>query len=90
MDLGRALKVAVDTGTVRFGVKQARKALGDERAVLLVLSRGCPDEDRFRSSGVRVLPFPGGSMELGAACGKPFGVSVVTILDPGDSPIGSA
>jgi len=38
-------------------------------------------------SGTPLLEFPGTSWDLGAACGKPFMVSVLTILDPGESGI---
>ena len=31
--------------------------------------------------------YKGNNIELGAACGKPFGVSVITILDEGKSNI---
>jgi large subunit ribosomal protein L30e len=34
-----------------------------------------------------VYKFPGTSLELGAACGKPFAVSVLTVLAPGESSI---
>lgn len=87
MDLGRALKVAADTGEVTFGVRQALRAAEAGSNVLFVVAQDCPVEGDLRARGARVLPFPGGSLELGAACGQPFGVSVVAVLDPGDSSI---
>ena len=34
-----------------------------------------------------IYKFPGTSLELGAACGKPFAISVLTVLAPGESQI---
>ena len=34
-----------------------------------------------------IYKFPGTSLELGAACGKPFAISVLAVLVPGESQI---
>jgi large subunit ribosomal protein L30e len=88
IDVPRALKVAVDTGTVRFGVKQVRQTAKAGKARLVVVAANCPDE--LAGIGAKVFAFPGTNVELGAACGKPFSVSVLAVLDPGDSNILSA
>ncbi len=87
IDEARALKVAVDTGKVVLGARGVRRAAKDKKARLIVLASNCPDADLKASKGVKVHTFPGTNAELGAACGKPFAVSAVAILDPGESNI---
>jgi large subunit ribosomal protein L30e len=90
MDVQSALKSAVTTGKVLFGADQARKALKGGKARLLVVAANCPDKEIVAEKSVRILRFEGSGLDLGAACGKPFNVSVLTILDPGESSILSA
>lgn len=90
MDIQSALKSAVTTGKVLFGADQARKALKAGKAKMLVVAANCPDTDIVAESGVKVLKFEGSGLDLGAACGKPFNVSVLTILEQGESNIMSA
>jgi large subunit ribosomal protein L30e len=87
MDLNRALRTATKTGKVIFGTAQARKAVVAKQGRLLVLANNCPDKDLGEQKAIPVLQFPGSNRELGAACGKPFPVSAVTIMEPGDSQI---
>jgi len=90
MDIQSALKSAVTTGKVLFGADQARKALKSGKAKMIVVASNCPDEGIAAEAKVRVLKFEGTNLDLGAACGKPFSVSVLTILEPGESNIMSA
>lgn len=85
IDVPRAIKVAVDTGEVRFGVRTVKLTAKAGKARLVVVAANCPED----LSGVpaKVLRFPGSNAELGAACGKPFSVSALVVLDPGDSNI---
>lgn len=87
IDVVRALKVASDTGEVRFGVRQVRKAVKAKAAKLVVVASNCP-EDSMRDLGeAKVHRFAGTNVELGAACGVPFSVAAVAILSPGESNI---
>ena len=88
IDLTRALKAAVDTGEVRFGVRTVRQVAKAGKARLVVVASNCPVD--LTSVGQKVHRFPGTNAELGAACGKPFSISALVVLDPGDSNILSA
>ncbi|MBI5000964.1 MAG: 50S ribosomal protein L30e [Euryarchaeota archaeon] len=85
MDVNRALRTAVTTGKVQFGLDQTRKALKSGKARMVVLSKNCPED--IEAGKTKVLVFQGTNMELGAVCGKPFSVSALAILDPGESGI---
>lgn len=90
IDIGRALRTAITTGSVKFGLEQTKKAMEAGEAKLVIVSSNCPDNEIKRAEGVKVVEFSGNNMELGAACGKPFSISALAILDPGDSNIMSA
>lgn len=87
MDLNRALRTAAKTGEVQFGIAQARKAVETSQGKLIVIASNCPAPELKEQTAIPVVEFPGTNRELGTACGKPFSVSVVTIIAPGDSQI---
>ena len=83
--MARALKVAADTGQLRFGVKSVRQAAKQGKARLVVVASNCPAD--LTGIAAKVYAFPGTNAELGAACGRPFSVSALAVVDPGDSNI---
>ena len=87
MDLNKALRLAIDTGNVHLGSKQSSKAVNSGSAKLIILASNCPEETiNFVKSGkTPVHSFSENNSALGAACGKPFPISVVAILDGGKS-----
>ncbi len=87
IDIVRALKVATDTGDVRFGARQVRKAAKTKAAKLVVVASNCPEDLVGNLGEVRIHRFAGTNAELGAACGVPFSVAAVAILTPGESNI---
>jgi large subunit ribosomal protein L30e len=87
-DISRSLKAAVATGKVKFGLSETKKAMSTGAAKLVVVSENCPDDElRSGETKVKVVVYPGDNLELGAACGKPFAVSSLVILDQGSSDI---
>ena len=89
MDINRELHSAIGTGNVQLGTSQCREAVAAGKAKLVLLARNCPAaavEDIERGE-VPVYHFDGTNADLGIACGKPFGISAVTILDGGNSEI---
>lgn len=87
IDISRALRVATDTGDVRFGLREVRKAAKAKTAKLVVLASNAPDDPAKSLGDVRVFRFPGTNVDLGAACGVPFSVAAVAVVSPGDSNI---
>jgi large subunit ribosomal protein L30e len=88
IDLGRALKTAISTGKVVFGVQQAEKAVKSGEAKLLVVSNNCPSEFLMsKTHNIPVHVYDGTNMDLGALAGKPFSVSAMAIIDKGTSNI---
>ena len=87
IDIGRALKSAISTGKVEFGVDQTTKAVKDGKAQMVIRARNCPSAELKGDIGVKVHVYDGNNMEHGALCGKPFSVSALVIIDKGSSNI---
>ena len=89
MDINKALRLAIDTGTVRVGIRESCKATGSGTAKMIILSSNCPEDaaKQVMNSETPVHSVVGNNAALGAACGKPFPVSTVAILDGGKSDV---
>jgi len=91
VDIARALKTAATSGDVRFGLAETKKTIKKGEAKLVVIANNCPEKDVMTSgSSPKVLVFEGTNIELGSACGKPFPISALAIVNPGESNILSA
>jgi large subunit ribosomal protein L30e len=90
MDLAHALKVALDTGTVKIGLTETLEAAKEKKARLLIVARTCPNPTLSKERVVNKIPiyhYEGTAVDLGQACGRPFPISAMAILDPGSSAI---
>ncbi|HEV2317324.1 MAG TPA: 50S ribosomal protein L30e [Thermoplasmata archaeon] len=90
MDLAHALKVALQTGKVRIGLSETVEAADGKAAKLLIVAKSCPEKKLTgapRYDRIPIYHFEGDAVELGAACGKPFPISALAILEPGSSAI---
>ncbi len=93
VDVDKALRMAVDTGKVKFGTRDAAKSAMSGKTKMIVLSSNCPAdtkadiENYSELSGLPVLSYNGTGYELGEVCGKPFVISAMAIDDPGNSRI---
>ena len=93
MDINRELRLATRTGKVIFGSNKTTRAVKIGKAQLVVLASNCSDElrgdvDRYaKLTDVPVHIYKGDSYDLGLACGKPFLVSAMAVLDSGSSDV---
>ncbi|HKV89909.1 MAG TPA: 50S ribosomal protein L30e [Thermoplasmata archaeon] len=90
MDLAHALKVALQTGKVRLGVTETVESAKAKKAKILIVAKTCPEASltgQRRFDRIPIYHFEGTAVDLGAACGKPFPVSALAVLDPGSSAI---
>ncbi len=83
-DIRKEIKKILDSGKVYYGIKQARKAVEKGEAKLLIVADNCPEKEEVQSWNIPKIIFDGDGIELGALCGKPFNVSVLTIVDEGE------
>jgi len=90
MDIRRNLRLVISTGKVYIGTKQTLKTLKEKKCKLIIYcnNTSIPQEEIFtKYENVSKYKFSGNNFELGAACGKPFPISVLSIIDPGNSDI---
>ncbi len=92
MDLAKEIKVAINTGKVEIGFKVGLKTVNKKKAKLIVVAGNAPEEVMAKvkaSAGTEtpIYMYPGSSWELGGLCGKPYPVSTLAIVDPGESAI---
>lgn len=90
MDINKALKTAVATGKVLFGFEQTEKAASAGKAKLIIVSTNSPEKHLEMINRHKDIPFHkfnGTNIELGSACGKPFSISILSVLNAGESEI---
>jgi len=93
MDLVREIQTAVKTGKVVMGYRESLKAVVNGKAKLVLVASNAPSDIKrdltkhCKLSGTPLLEFPGTLWDLGAVCNKPFMISVLTVLDPGESAV---
>ena len=93
MDLNKQISMVVKTGKIELGCSKATDAAKTGKARLIVVSSNCPEPHKSsilynaKVSEVPVYVYSGTSMDLGAACEKPFLVAALTVKEPGDSEI---
>ncbi len=89
IDLNKALRKTIRSGKVLVGSNTCVDAVKNNNDLTVVLAANCPPRIRsqIQDSGVPIIEYPGMSIDLGTACGKPFTIATMAILDPGDSNI---
>ncbi|WP_406658013.1 50S ribosomal protein L30e [Methanolobus sp. ZRKC2] len=89
INIDKALIKVIRTGKVIIGSNRTIDAAVKNEAKMVVLAANCPPEirEKVESTDVPVLNYPGPGTELGPACGKPFIIAAMAILDSGESDI---
>ena len=93
LDIDTNIKVAYKTGKVIYGKKQVLKELRDNPFKMLILAKNCPLElesqfsyyNSLMKNQLFIYKYKGSSWDLGLACAKPYMISVIGVIDPGDS-----
>ncbi|HEV2428975.1 MAG TPA: 50S ribosomal protein L30e, partial [Thermoplasmata archaeon] len=84
------LKVALETGVVKIGVNETMASAEAKKARLVIVSKSCPKSELVKGTKIGKIPiyhYEGTALELGAACGRPYPISALAVLDPGSSAI---
>ena len=93
-DVDTNIKVAYKTGKILYGKNQILKNLFRENPFkMLIMSNNCPSELMTQINHINSLlkdklfiyKYKGSSWDLGLACAKPYMISVMGIIDFGDS-----
>jgi len=89
MDFNASLHKAVKTGTVFLGRNRTRECIDEGKARLVVVAENSPESVKNMVSGIDipVYVYEGSSIQLGKACGMPYVVSALAVVEPGESDI---
>jgi large subunit ribosomal protein L30e len=90
MDVNRALRKAIDTGKVKIGARETTRALKGKKVKLVIVASNCRvnhKQEFAKYPNVPQYKYEGNNMELGSACGKPFPVSSIAVIETGESNI---
>jgi large subunit ribosomal protein L30e len=96
-DTNRELQKVLKSGKVLIGTNETLKALrGKEKEVKAVIyASNCPEKikegfkevTKQKKGNIPFYEYPVNSLELGLACGKPYSIASLCILDTGKSDI---
>ncbi len=91
MDVQRSLRTVIATGKVLIGADQTAKALERGDAKMVIVATNAPQAAELRAAAAKkrvpVYAFEGMGTQLGPACGKPFSISALAVLDAGTSDV---
>jgi large subunit ribosomal protein L30e len=90
MDFNASLRRAIKTGDVLLGQNKTEQCIQEGKAQMVVVAGNCPANFKESIKGnenIFVYTFEGSSVQLGKACGKPFMVSALAVINPGESDI---
>jgi large subunit ribosomal protein L30e len=93
VDLSNDIRLAVDSGKVVLGLKEVEESIRNNTAKLVVIASINKKEisqDIMHVTGIaniKTAVYDGNSVQLGAVCGKPYSVSVLSVIEPGNSKI---
>ncbi len=90
MDFNTSLRRAIKTGNVILGQNETAVCIEEKKAKLVVMAENCPIAFRKKieeREDTSLYIYEGSSVQLGRACGKPFMVSALAIVEPGESDI---
>lgn len=90
MDFNASLRRAIKTGEALLGQNMTSQCIENGKAKMVVVAENCPENYREMlksKENVFIYTFEGSSVQLGKACGKPFMVSALAIINPGESDI---
>ncbi len=94
-DVEMELQKVMRSGKVLMGSKETIKAIrgGGEGAKIVIHASNCPEEikekfkemDKDENERIIVYEYPANGIELGLACGKPYTIASLCIIDTEES-----
>ena len=96
-DINANIKVTYKTGKIIYGKNQVLKYLRENQFAMLIVSNNCPQElmnklnyyNSLLKDKLYIHKYKSSSWDLGLACAKPYMISVMGIIDFGDSDLQS-
>ena len=94
-DVDTNLKVAMRTGKFVYGKNQVLRHLLNESFKMIIMANNCPTELEkqlnyyvsLMKDKIYLYRYKGSSWDLGLACAKPYMISIIGVVQEGDSEI---
>lgn len=90
MDFNLSLRRAIKTGNVVLGNNSVTKIAAEKKAKLVIVAANAPEKVRAmlaQAGDLKIYEFAGSSRQLGKECGRDHMISVLAVIDAGDSDI---
>ena len=92
-DIDTNIKVAYKTGKFVYGKKQVLQELRNNPFKMLIVANNIPKEletqfnyyNSLMENKLHIHKYKGSSWDLGLACAKPYMISVIGVINAGDS-----
>ena len=92
-DVDKNIKVAFKTGQIIHGKNQVLKHLRRDTFKMIILANNCPRDllsqlnyyNSLRKGKIFLYEYKGSSWDLGLALAKPYMISIMGVIDQGDS-----
>ncbi|CAD7769700.1 50S ribosomal protein L30e [Candidatus Methanoperedenaceae archaeon GB50] len=87
VDTDKILRTVIKEGKVVIGAKETIQSVKDGKAKLVIVSSNCPSSVREEIGVDNFIEYGADNIELGTACGKPFAISALAILEADETDI---
>ena len=90
MDFNLSLRRTIKTGKVVLGQNSVEKVVAENKAELVIVAKNAPEKVRAIIAAVdklQLYEFNGSSRQLGKECGRDHMISILAIVDAGESDI---
>lgn len=93
-DIDTNIKVAYKTGKIIYGRNRVLKYMRQNPFKMLIIANNCPKDltsqlkyynTLLKDNSIFIHKYKGSSWDLGLVCAKPYMISVIGVIDPGDS-----
>ncbi|MBN1801521.1 MAG: 50S ribosomal protein L30e [Candidatus Lokiarchaeota archaeon] len=92
-DIDTNIKVAYKTGKIVYGKNQVLREMRKGSFKMILIANNCPKEledqlnyyNKLSGNKLFFYKYGGSSYDLGLACAKPYWISVLGVINPGDS-----
>ncbi|MFX1488726.1 MAG: 50S ribosomal protein L30e [Promethearchaeota archaeon] len=92
-DIDTNIRVAYKTGKIIYGKKQVLRYLRNDVFKMLIIANNCPPEliaqlnqyNSLMKDEIHIHTYKGSSWDLGLACAKPYMISIIGVINQGDS-----
>lgn len=93
MDFRKELKIIQTTGKMVLGFRRSLKSIFQKRAKMILVSNNCPEHflidlmSAAKAFNIPILKTDFSSNDFGVLLNKPFSISVLAIINEGESSI---